>query len=466
MDKFESQGIFWPASEPESEVAGILEFDPTDGITLELIGSFKDDVWDQEYDAPGVIHGFLGDSTFGRAVTLYKIFKTGHQARIPGYVSERFHCNVGLLGGHVQQPEQTLWDQVDVEMSRLMQWHDVSGFTSDIVLNEAGKIDDFAIRFKKPTPCHASLDIGELFIEQRYRLPGSMFYDAHMSHRPFCRLDLTCSLGLDDVFERVVSPLQNMLTLGCDHANAIRRLTVTNSTMNDNNNQPLDLVVAVGTRFHENEVTDQSHASRMCFCFSDVQDRFDEFAKRWFQLHQKCRSAVGLFMSQFYETKTFVDLRFLSLINAAEAFHRQMMPGNKEDKRAHRERIDRIADNLDEGDERWVRQVLAYSNEKSQRDRLSELLDEATDCVAPLVRGDRAKFVKQIVSTRNYLVHRDERLKEHALTGRLLWQANQVLSYLLRYLLLHETGISNSKIKEIFERSERYLQLKTTEASQ
>jgi hypothetical protein len=55
--------------------------------------------------------------------------------------------------------------------------------------------------------------------------------------------------------------------------------------------------------------------------------------------------------------------------------------------------------------------------------------------------GKRQDFCRQVSVTRNYLTHYDRRLRENALTGRVLWLATIKLRLVLRIVLLQELGV-------------------------
>ena len=92
MDKpFEYKGKWYlPTQNRKDAIAGVLKFQPNKGLTLELIGSFKDQ---DEYE---IIWGIIES---GKAVTLYNSFVTKRENMFSELEIATYTCNVVLIGG-------------------------------------------------------------------------------------------------------------------------------------------------------------------------------------------------------------------------------------------------------------------------------------------------------------------------------------------------------------------------------
>jgi len=83
---------------------------------------------------------------------------------------------------------------------------------------------------------------------------------------------------------------------------------------------------------------------------------------------------------------------------------------------------------------------LKYSGEPSLSRRLKEVYEGLPKAIQ-VALGKRQDFCWQVSVTRNYLTHYDRRLRENALTGRVLWLTTIKLRLALRIVLLRELGV-------------------------
>ena len=76
MESFELNGIWWLPENENKKVSGTLKFDPVDGGSLELIGSFKEPQDLGKALEPKIILGIVSR----KIVTLYRCYERSQSA--------------------------------------------------------------------------------------------------------------------------------------------------------------------------------------------------------------------------------------------------------------------------------------------------------------------------------------------------------------------------------------------------
>lgn len=197
----------------------------------------------------------------------------------------------------------------------------------------------------------------------------------------------------------------------------------------------------------------------MLFTFKDIQENFELVLNNWFNKNELLKPVYDLYFSTIYNPFTYLNHKFLSLVQALEAYHRKMYGGNYLSDEQYNRITSKIKSVIDEeltGEiNNTFKQKLAYLNEYSLRKRLKNIL-EIHEETTNLFIGNKRDFVNDVVNTRNYLTHFDNKLTEHAKNGRELYQLTLGLQQILNICLLYELGIPKEQIAEIVKRNHKF----------
>jgi chemotaxis regulatin CheY-phosphate phosphatase CheZ len=150
----------------------------------------------------------------------------------------------------------------------------------------------------------------------------------------------------------------------------------------------------------------------------------------------------------------YIEQQLLSLVGAIEAYHRRTMDNFELPKEQHNKRLEEILRSVPEEYKGWLNEKLAYSNEKSLRKRLREIVKEFDPILKELI-PDLDSFVDKVVKTRNYLTHNDEKLKDQAVAGKELLELVENLKIIAEICLLKELGFTLDKIKNLISRNRK-----------
>ena len=140
------------------------------------------------------------------------------------------------------------------------------------------------------------------------------------------------------------------------------------------------------------------------FRHADIAARLPEAFGEWLTQAERLSAVRALYMSAVHG-KSFLELRLLSLAQAAEAHHRRLHEGQDfyMDANAYNETVlpvlqQVIPENLDSSHRQSLRNRLKFGNEFSFRKRLTMLFEEH-DAALGIVAPEPSKWIEPIVRT-------------------------------------------------------------------
>lgn len=163
---------------------------------------------------------------------------------------------------------------------------------------------------------------------------------------------------------------------------------------------------------------------------------------RWLAFSREHRALVSGFIAPFYVDFAYLEHRFSSTINAAEALHRAFYEGRELPKREHAARVGRIVDaaraaGVDAADVAWANRVLRSRNDKPLKTKVEELVRDA-GLVGERITAAYPNFIEEVVAARTGVSHgaASTRLDSAALYWRL-----DLLRWLVRVAMLRQLDL-------------------------
>jgi len=451
IEEFEYKGIWWLPDKPQEKISGTFKFTPNEGAVLELIGSFKDITGMNKMLKPEII---LGISSDGKNVTLHKCFETKSNLSFPGLLTSSFYANRAFVGAHFEKNKDIKFKSLSVHYLYLDEWFNVSGFDIPHLFDEK----EVVIRYKLPEPIQAAIDEYKIFLDVRATGPTHSIVqkEASIKQRTYIRVEPSGEKSFDE-YLNIMYRIQNFLSLGITepvYPLVVEGITEANKVMIDDKtyNPPVKVYY---------RVSDIPMAPKtllpfdMLFTFKDISDRFEDFLKNWFKKTDLLGPVYNLYFGTLYNPRMYLEHRFLSLVQAIESYHRRTMKNFELSEEEHEKRIMEILNAVPHGHKKWLKNKLAYSNEPNLRRRLKEILEKFADVLDKFI-PKKDSFINKVVTTRNYLTHYDEKLKEQSAEGEELYRLTQKLKILLEICLLKELGFTSDNIKSLISRNRRY----------
>lgn len=452
IDGFEYIGQWWLPNEPENKISGTLKYNHKDGAVLELIGSFENRKDRYENTKPLVI---LGTSSDGKDISLHGCFLFSSQGIYQGFTICSYFADMVFVGTHFHNTEDIKFKNMNVRFSYFAEWVDISGFTFS-----HSKDEDVIIKYKRPDDIR--VDIGSNFsIAITTIVKGPAFTriqkKANVEQQWIARIE-TAQGAAYETFSSVIQHLQNFLCLAVREPVHILNIE---GEIDANKTSDINYYPSVGIFYKSPYISDASESSLgwdMLFTYQDIRDDFDVLLRNWFEKADVLKPICGLYFGTLYNPHLYLENQFLSLVQAAEAFHERIYRGRYLPDSDYKERVftplvNAIPD-VNQDLQESLKNRLRYGNEYYLRTRLRELIDKCGNIV-PQLLGNRKVFINKTVDTRNYLTHYDQDLYKRASRGTELFSLTKKLRVLLEVCLITQTGLDAKKAKDLFFKHRR-----------
>jgi len=207
----------------------------------------------------------------------------------------------------------------------------------------------------------------------------------------------------------------------------------------------------------EPEIDREYDFRSVLFYYYDVSDKIGLIIKNWFEKEEKLKPVYNLYLASLYNYDMYLEYKFLSLIQAIEAYHRIKYEGF--DKYMQDDEYEIILAKLKEKSfditenpfKNILFEKLKYGNEYSLRKRFKMLFRENFVEIFDVSKPKIESFIKKTVDTRNYLIHQDNKLKSFSFEIKEFFHANLILKTLIEVHLLNELGLKNEEIKKFYQ---------------
>ncbi|HXO19123.1 MAG TPA: HEPN domain-containing protein [Thermoanaerobaculia bacterium] len=446
-------GRWFLADTPSIEIAGTLHMEGSLKLSLELIGSFSDDLTRVlKFGGSAVVHGIstsgslltvelvdeelVGKSAFGTRKT-YRVHRVIEGDLLPNLDPEILSVEFGL--------------------SRLHDWVGPKTFGLESSYEDYPYGATLTLKYQDPKPI-TLLESDDLSIYLQFwsGLPfvGPQSRSGCLRHFSGLRIDSHKPRKLSALLP-VVGQMRAMLSFATATPNWVTYLSAHRQR---DDSKPLQTRVTPRGRLKffpvddpEGEPAKMVFPSQMLFALADDMSMGRSATSSWVRSWPKMGPLIQLFLGANQSTEIYQEHRFISLIHAVEGFHRLNYSNSLVPKAKHKSRMLGILSCLAEEDREFVGRGLQYSNEPSLRLRLKELLDIALKTV-PGFMGSEQEFLRSVVETRHYHSHFEPKLKRKAAGSAVLFELCSVLSSMFEILTLLHLGFPAEKVKEVINR--------------
>jgi hypothetical protein len=484
-EPFQCTGIWWLPSESsaespneldsESYAYGNLSFNRGSLIKLDIMSigaKFSSDIVaavigdSKEPTTQKLIHGFtvnrekitLYDCLFGRV----NLASDSREAHLKLVSDASVLAHAALIGAHFDKPEDIKFKTLWIKYSHLAKWLGFRGFS--------GSLDELLDEVQESTQRSTSpADIEDYRISIDTGVTTSLAGDTKekMIVDQGTVLHIESKRAIDfKKCRNIVRYVQNFLSLML--MEPAYPLAFEGQAGSDSPKINL-LYDPLGSRNSPESIDEED----MLFTYKKISYRFEAALKKMLG-DPDIKPIHDLFFADFYNPPTFIEDRFLSKVQAIEAFHRRVYAdeGSYIPTDAYRKMVrpplEKAIDDL-ELEEKFsdgLKARIKYGNEISLRSRLNHLLNEFGLMVLgpDVTNKDVKSFVDDVVNTRNYYTHYDNSLEGKALTNRELMRVNPRLELFLIILLLYRMGIPKDIISEAVRSNRKITNLRAQNA--
>jgi hypothetical protein len=386
------------------------------------------------------------DGPLGNNVTLAGCYVTLSSFGSFAGVREEYRAQRGFFGAHLRRPSDFSFRRMQLQVGGLGAWaHSQSGFRQGGLGGQRVGEESPLLSYRMPSPVGGPIPGGEISLG--FGLSSSSTLEGYTyTEQPGVVATFDPPLSEGEINQRFVYPLQNLMTFVSDRAQEVERVSLWREDILAplRENPEIRLVGARVFPETEDGSARPIHPHELLFGLSDIEDGFAPFIERWFRLTTAYADACNIFFGLQYGPPAYLDLTFLGVIESLSLYYTRRADGVA-DRNQEEQRFREVLGKLPAADADWVRSHIWARPFPPLQDILAKLLDEHAELMTPLLQTDKWGFIREVLGTLVYTVHRDPPFNQVVSFGAELYWMMAKLRILLKLCLLRELGFSAEK---------------------
>lgn len=464
-ENFEYKGEWFLPSEKSNRVIGILKFDILEGISLELLGSFRETPLIPFMQYEDIIQGVTSDSQqitllncYPKSVSSPKII-VNEEIGIP---SALYSINFILEGEHIDNVQEIRFQRVVAEIHNLSEWIGITGF--EYGYNDSAGEKSYEVNYKLPPQINFMLkdDLNGQF-NFIFDSPRSINQEKNLSLNQRVQLIISSKNehSIDDLLKYLFC-FQNFLVLALYSKTFPKNISLFSKKYvkqyNNERQKEIKLYFRISDFTQEKKIKLNSDA---IFTYDNIKDDFPEIISSWFKKYDILEPAFNLLFEQFYRDHRFSENTFLNLAQSAETFHARTRNHTKMPKEEFSKMKEDIYSVVPDKYHHWLKDQFNFGNNLNLHTRLTEIVEHCSTTFLDKVVGDKEQFVNHVKWSRNYYTHYSSDGSKKALKGKELFYLTEKLKIVLTCAFLIEVGLKKEKLEHLLEKNKfgpfRYL---------
>lgn len=454
---FEKTGYWWDVVEPERQLPGKLTFDAEGGANLSVTvtdGATPFHHANRNYE---LIHGI---TTEGERVSLVNCFDRRASGTFSGLGVREIFAHFVIVGFHLPSPDALL-SAATVRFRHSNVWAN----RPSIALDSDPPFREAAVTYKAPPDLVVNVEDVSISIGSRLR---SISFGPPVDGEIALREDVLFSISPAapqklDYFLEAIDALKDLLSVACLRLCIAEQVSISGSFTEDVGGERRD---SPSASIHFVPVfrpieRRTPHQTDLLFRLTDIEDDLASVLGSWLKAAALLRPIRGLYLSALYADRSFLDSRFLSLVQAVEAYHRRFRSGAYlEADEFHQRVLSPLMNAVPDGIERPFRDVirsrLGFMNEYSLAKRLKLLFEEHRPTLSFFV-PDADTYVRTIVDYRNYVTHYSSDSHRSGIPVERIIASSRLLELVIELSLLCEMGIRGDQAARLARGCQAYL---------
>jgi len=426
LEEIKYSGQWWSPTDPGKKVNGILHFNQSDGARLELDGALE--------GHPDIINGVSLDDT---KITLHGCIVSNPNefwGNIPILMQSSIYAHRLFIGIHFTQQEEIKFKSLYCQMSTLNEWVRRSGFSFQ------REVGSEVTTYKQPDAISVTINPA-LKITIDFWCASSYRYST-INLRQISRVIFNTSTAYSiDEYLKQLHHFRNFLCLATQVSTFPQEIS--GFVNEETPTSEIKIIYQVDAPIS----TDDS-AYNSLFSFTDIESKFTSYLKNWYKKYELLEPVCQLYFGALFGRFVYLNLKFLCLIQALEAYHSRTTTNQELVSEEHDKRISKILESVPSEYKEWLNQELKYSNEPNLRRRLRDLYNTFSLTLKSL-NIKKESFINKVVNTRNYLTHYDVELKGKSAKRKELFVITEKLRILTEMCLMKELGLSIEEINSL-----------------
>ena len=422
-------------------------------ITLELIQSFDPSIKAQlSPTPPDSLNPILGHVEKDGYVMIDRCSRTKKGPSIIHgrlIAPEVIRANRVFMGLPHEEDVSPSFNTCSFSIEGIDEWVGISG----IEVERHSEKRALTISYDKPADISLNLQNGmQLLISFTSTFPGyPILKNAEVSQKTYFRLISQKERELDE-FTATAQKITAFLCFVMNEIVCLDSMSTTSDNLRQNigNGRTAPIPVKIYTPswpYAKNEPAIDDWD--MLFKYEDRQNRVESIINKWIENYEQIAPAFDLYFLAKSGTLPTLNLQFLTLVQALEAFHRKTSNEKHMDKDEFAEIRKNIINQIPKKDRNWFCSKLDYANELTLKNRIEKLI-EPFDCLIDDER--KPQLIDRIKDTRNYLTHYDSKLEPKAAKGERLKFLCLKMNALFRLQFLKLIGFNEQEINDIVDK--------------
>lgn len=474
LEGFEYKGIWWLPEKEDAQFTGTLQYIPSKSAILELMDYPTDissilkteiqeggesaiiDVTFKSISRPQII---LGRSSDGKEITLYDIYNIEPTISSSRILITKLYIRTVFVDAHFKKVEEIKFNSISVCFTHLDDWVNISVFefpkrTNGEIVHKYKILNDIVAKVNEELKICIEFHVKE-FME--------FMKEVYLRQQVSIRIEPIMEKQFD-YYRNIIEDVERFLSFGISipvyHIAVYGQTEAAKMVIRDKDHKEDKIIyhnVMIFDSFWRisNDIK-RFWGNDMLFSYYDISQQFESILQKWFALTEVLEPIYDIYFGLLYTPMMHVEGRLLFLTQAIEAYHRRKRNNLELPEEEHQKMLIDILNCIPGQYKKWTEEQLKYSNERSFRSRLKELIDNFPEALGGT---DIDYFVHKIVITRNYLTHYDEKLKEESAKGEELFNLTLKIKALVEACLLMELGFNLDIIKNLISKRKKNYKL-------
>ncbi|TKX48307.1 hypothetical protein EXE49_16340 [Halorubrum sp. ASP121] len=384
----------WQPKNAEDRISGVLEFDPSNGGELDLMGTLTGiGGGPEDIDT---IHGKTKDGEF---VTLRGLFDkgTGMSASATVMRNQKFGISKVFSGAlFYDKPE---FSEVELTLPLLEMWMRDEVFSIQLPQTH----EKLGASVEGVEPITAELENADVKLSLGYNFNKKNWESVEISQTAKITISPDEKLPFERILNEYARHIQNLLCLAIGEPIDPKSVVGVNpSEQEEVEKHKTDITYRIS---HPAEAPGSKHPDSVLFSLPDIE--FEDALQKWFESARGAQTLHNLYFGTKYNESMFEENRFLSLAIAIEGFHSYLFPDHRIIEESsyddlHEDILEVIPDGT-EIENRIDGLLGSIGNHPSLRNKIEMVFSEYDHILSELIDVDRV--AKRTTDNRHNLAH-------------------------------------------------------------
>ncbi len=442
--ELKESGYFWLPSAPDKQIFGTLSISDGGAIKLEIFGVFG------TLDEPEPIERIVGHIEKMGFVTLDDCYCRSMSSDVD--TSRTFDdlskSSIEVMkvfkGVAYREGEVPRFKTLTFSVEGIDEWIGISGIEVDHQLDKHAATISYKLPANIPIPLDNDM---ELLIAFSWQPPpfSRVPKEAKVAQKIHFHLVSQDVRELDE-FISVANKLTTFLCFALNEIVCLDSMSTVFNTPHQDVREGLRRRTSVDIYSHSwsySEDSPEIYRHNMLFRFEEIQNNVERMINNWIRGYEQFAPVFHLYFWAQRNAYPYLEVRFLSLVQGLEAYHRKTSDEKEMDETKFEELVEKLIEQCPAGRKEWLSNRLRYGNEVSLRKRITRLIEPFKALFGN--KEKRKKLINRIVDIRNNLTH--PHLEREDIDD--LWILCQKMEALFQLHFLQLIGFSQEEIHSI-----------------